>query len=79
MGIRISCSDEEPMRDNLGDHYAYGHVRRQKPSKITIYRDEERPSHLLVPIVRGNILGTYISGGRPYIDYWIYGEDSELN
>lgn len=74
MGIRISCSDEPLDRSNLGDHYSYGHVKRHRPSRITIYREEGRPSHLLVPIARGNILGTFISGGRPYMDYWIYNE-----
>jgi hypothetical protein len=29
-----------------------------------VHHDAEHPSHLLLPITRGNVLGTFVSGGR---------------
>jgi len=31
---------------------------------VTIYHDADHPSHLLVPVTRGNRIGTFISGGN---------------
>ena len=65
LGLRISCSDDQPT--NPLEMIASGHVRRQSASRVTVYHDAEHPSHLLLPITRGNILGTFISGGEPYL------------
>jgi predicted acyl esterase len=46
-----------------------GNIRRQSPSRITVYHDAEHPSHLLLPITSGNVLGTFISGGKPYVNF----------
>jgi hypothetical protein len=36
---------------------------RPRPARITIHHDESHPSHLDLPITRGNIFGTFFSGG----------------
>ncbi len=60
MMLKISSSDETP--ENL---YQVGHehLTSQAPNTVTIYHNAQYPSHLLVPITRGNIIGTYVSGG----------------
>jgi hypothetical protein len=39
-------------------------LRRQSVSRITLHRNAEWPSCLVLPVTRGNILNTYMSGGR---------------
>jgi uncharacterized protein len=63
--LRIACTDDEPAHSL--DAIATGHIRRQAPSRVTVYHNAEHPSHLLLPIASGNVLGTYISGGEPYV------------
>jgi len=63
--LKICSTDDEP-RHPL-EAVATGHLRRQSPSRITVYHDADRPSHLLLPITRGNILGTFLSGGKPFL------------
>lgn len=65
--IRISGADDEST--NSLESIAAGHIRRRKPSRVTVYHSAEMPSELLVPITSGNVLGTYISGGGPYTGY----------
>ncbi len=62
LGVKISCSDDEPK--NPLEHIAAGSLRRQSPSRITVYHDAEHPSHILLPITKGNILGTFMSGEK---------------
>ncbi|MGB9660760.1 MAG: CocE/NonD family hydrolase [Moorellaceae bacterium] len=63
-GVRIKCSDRgEKARDFL-DQHALGNLSREVPAKITVYHSNEYPSHLLVPITRGNRVGTFMSGGQ---------------
>jgi predicted acyl esterase len=59
--LQIACTDEEP--DRSVEPRPGGHLRRQGPSRVTVYHNDQYPSHLLVPITRGNIIGTYISAG----------------
>jgi len=63
--LKISSTDDEPKNPLEGA--ASGHIRRQSPSRITIYHNEDYPSYLLLPITKGNIIGTYMSGGKPFI------------
>jgi uncharacterized protein len=63
--LRISCTDDEPTHSL--EAIASGHIRRQAPSRITVYHNDRYPSCLLLPITRGNVLGTFISGGAPYL------------
>jgi predicted acyl esterase len=58
--LKIGSSDDVP--ENL---YQVGHEHliSQTPNTVTIYHDARHPSNLLVPVTRGNIIGTYVSGG----------------
>jgi len=63
-GIRIKCADHgERARDFL-DQHALGHLYRPVKSQVTVFHNNDYPSHLLVPITRGNRIGTFMSGGR---------------
>lgn len=66
IAIKVSCVDDDPKHPLEG--VAAGHIRRQSPSRITVYHNAENPSHLLIPVTKGNILGTFISGGKPYVN-----------
>ncbi len=64
IGLRIRSTDDEP------DHTyeptaARGHLRRQNPSRVTIYHNQEYPSQLLLPVTKGNRLETFISSWDP--------------
>jgi predicted acyl esterase len=59
--LKISSADDDP--ENLFQVGMY-HLCSQTPNTITIYQNAQYPSHLLLPITRGNIVGTYISGGN---------------
>jgi predicted acyl esterase len=58
--LKISSADDPP--ENL---YQVGHEHlvSQTPNTITIYHDAKHPSHILLPVTKGNIIGTYVSGG----------------
>jgi hypothetical protein len=62
IAVRIKCSDDETP-GNFLEAVASGHLWRQTASRVTVYHDAEHPSHLLLPVTRGNILETFISGG----------------
>jgi uncharacterized protein len=62
IAIRIKGADDEPALNSL-QALARNHVRRPRPARITIYHNETHPSHLELPITRGNIIGTFFSGG----------------
>ena len=67
IGIRIRCVDDEKPATTL-DRVAQGHVWRQAPSWITVYHDSDHPSCLLLPVTKGNTIGTFISGGDVRLD-----------
>jgi predicted acyl esterase len=60
IALKISSSDDRPQ-----SLYEVGieHLLSQTPTTITIYHSAEHPSHLLLPITKGNIVGSYVSGG----------------
>jgi len=66
IAIKISCADDPPKHslEALGG----GHILRQSPSRIAVYHNADYPSQVLLPITRGNILGTFVSGGRPFVN-----------
>jgi uncharacterized protein len=39
------------------------HLCSQTPNTVTIYHDARHPSYLLLPVTKGNVIGTYVSGG----------------
>jgi len=59
--LKISSSDDEP--ENLFQ-VGHEHLLSQTPNTITIYQSAEYPSHLLLPVTKGNIVGLYVSGGE---------------
>ena len=62
-GIRIKCADQgEQPRDFL-DQHSLGHLWRETPAQVTICHNNRHPSNLLLPITRGNRVGTFMSGG----------------
>lgn len=63
--LRISGFDDPP-RHPL-EMIATGHVTRLNASRVTIYHDDDHPSSLVLPITRGNVEGTFITGGKPFI------------
>ncbi|TAJ94830.1 hydrolase, partial [bacterium] len=62
IAIRIKGADDEPPLTSL-QALARNHLRRPRPACITIHHDESRPSRLDLPITRGNLIGTFFSGG----------------
>jgi predicted acyl esterase len=62
IALRIKGADDEPALNSL-QALARNHLRRPRPARITIYHDEAHPSHLDLPITRGNVIGTFFSGG----------------
>ena len=63
IGLKIRSVDDEKPKTSL-EAVAQGHLWRQTPAWITVYHDEDHPSYLLLPITKGNIIGTFISGGN---------------
>ncbi|HLA27544.1 MAG TPA: CocE/NonD family hydrolase [Syntrophales bacterium] len=59
--LKISCADDEEPQNSL--EICFKHLLSQTPNTVTIYHDADHPSYLLLPITRGNIVGTYMSGG----------------
>ncbi len=62
IALRIKGADDEPPLTSL-QALARNHLRRPHPARITIHHDESHPSHIDLPITRGNIVGTFFSGG----------------
>ncbi len=62
IAIRIKCADDEAPVNSL-QALARNHLRRPRPARITIHHDEKTPSRLDLPITRGNLIGTFFSGG----------------
>jgi predicted acyl esterase len=58
--LKISSADDPP--DNLYN-VGHEHLVSQTPNTITFYHNARYPSHLMLPISKGNIVGTYVSGG----------------
>jgi predicted acyl esterase len=62
IAVRVKGADDEPALNSL-QALARNHLRRPRPARITIHHDESHPSHLDLPITRGNLIGTFFSGG----------------
>ena len=63
IGLRIKCADDEAPATFL-ERIAQGHVWRPGAAHVTVHHARAYPSHLLLPITRGNRIGTFISGGK---------------
>jgi len=62
IGVRIKGADNEAADSRL-QQIARGCLWRQSPWRMTVYHEEAHPSHLLLPITQGNLVGTFLSGG----------------
>jgi predicted acyl esterase len=60
--LKISSVDDEPT--NPLELIATGSLKKQSVSRITLHRNEDYPSCLVLPVTRGNILQTFMSGGK---------------
>jgi hypothetical protein len=67
IALWIRCADDEKPKSFL-EAIGQGHLWSQRASWITVYHDSEHPSCLLLPITKGNIVGTFLSGGDITID-----------
>jgi uncharacterized protein len=63
IGLRIKSVDNE-IPTNFLQAIGMGHIWRQSASRVTVYHNADYPSHLLLPVTRGNRIGTYMSGGK---------------
>ena len=61
--LQISSADTDEGGTFL-DLLARGHLLRTQPSWVSVLHDEEHPSVLALPVISGNRIGTYMSGGR---------------
>ncbi len=62
-GIKIKATDRDAVPTDFLDNHAYGHLWRETTAEITVYHNNQYPSCLLVPITKGNRIGTFMSGG----------------
>jgi uncharacterized protein len=62
IGLKLSSVDDPPK--NPMELISSGSLRRQSVSRITVYRNADYPSCLTLPVTRGNILQTFMSGGK---------------
>jgi predicted acyl esterase len=63
IGVRLKGADNEKA-DNRLQQIARGCLWRQSPWRMTLYHDETHPSHVLLPVTGGNLVGTFLSGGE---------------
>lgn len=63
LGLQIKATDRDAVATDFLDNHAYGHLWRETTATITVHHSDDYPSHLLVPITKGNIVGTFMSGG----------------
>lgn len=62
LGLRIKSADNEEAH-NIIEHMAMGHLARIGSSRVSVHHNEDCPSQLLLPVTKGNIIGTFISNG----------------
>jgi len=62
-GLQIKATDVDGKPTDFIDKHAYGHLYRTTTSRIRVFHNNEFPSSLLVPVTKGNWIGTFMSGG----------------
>jgi predicted acyl esterase len=63
LGLVIKSADDEAPT-NFNELLAHGHLARPNASRVTLHHNLNHPSHLLLPITKGNVVGTFFSGGK---------------
>ncbi|HUI85862.1 MAG TPA: CocE/NonD family hydrolase [Nitrososphaerales archaeon] len=63
IGLRVSASDRvnDPSKNPI-TAVGTGHIAGQSIDRVTVYHESENPSSLLLPVTKGNLMGTYFSG-----------------
>lgn len=64
IGLRIKSADNDEQARNIIEHSGMGHLARTSGSRVTVHHNADYPSHVLLPVTRGNRIGTFISGGK---------------
>ena len=64
-GLRLKCAEKDDTPSDFLDVHGLGRLWRETHAEVTVYHDDDHPSHLLVPVTKGNRLGTFMSGGVP--------------
>lgn len=64
LGLAIRCCDDEKPATLL-QAIGSGCVARPQRSTITVQLSPDTPSHLILPVISGNRIGTFWSGGMP--------------
>jgi uncharacterized protein len=62
IALKIRCVDDEPT--NPLELAATGSIHRTAVARVTVFHNEDYPSCLLLPVTKGNILNTFLSGGK---------------
>ena len=60
IGLKISGVDDE-VPTGFVEETLTGHLWSQTPKTVTVHHDPDYPSHLLLPITKGNIAETFVS------------------
>ena len=63
LAVRVRCADDDAAEIFL-HRIAQGSITRPRASHVSVHHDAAHPSHLLLPVTRGNRIGTFISGGK---------------
>ncbi len=63
IGLRIKGADNE-VPVTINEDIGSGAVSRPMVSIVSVHHNDDCPSHLLLPVTRGNRVGTFISGGK---------------
>jgi predicted acyl esterase len=63
IGLRIKSPDNDPPQ-NINEDVGLGGVSRPMVSIVSVHHNDKYPSQLLLPITKGNRIGTFISGGK---------------
>jgi len=63
IGLRIKGSDNE-VPSTINEDIGSGAISRPMGSIVSVHHNDDCPSHLLLPVTRGNRIGTFISGGQ---------------
>ena len=63
LGLKIKVTDLGETPADFIENHAYGHLYRETVSEVSVCHSDAYPSCLLVPVTKGNRLGTFMSGG----------------
>lgn len=64
MKLVLKVSGVEDPPTNALELTGCGTLPRTEVSRVTVFHDEAHPSSLVLPVTKGNLLGTFFSGGR---------------